>query len=328
MEKSPAIAPCPLFDTLENVQDQYRQCQSGDARAIINVWLKDCFSHLKTKLPEHATKDYQQILNFLYSYRGSLDTFNAYRRELERLFQWGLHIYSKSILNLKRADIEIFLEFCQNPDDNWVGTKTVARFIQQNGAHKPNPAWRPFVVKIAKKSFQMGKRPEKSHFKLSREGMKQIFAILSSFYNYLIQEEVTETNPLLQIRQKSKFIQKQQQSPTIRRLSEIQWKTVIKAATLMAEQNPIQHERTLFMMHALYGMYLRISELAASSRWTPMMRDFFRDSHGDWWFKTVGKGNKMRQIAVSFAMLDALKRWRQHLNLSSLPTPDEEIFLL
>lgn len=60
-------------------------------------------------------------------------------------------------------------------------------------------------------------------------------------------------------------------------------------------------------------MYLRISELSSTPRWSPKMCDFFRDPNGDWWFNTVGKGNKARQIAVSPVMLKALKRWRSHL---------------
>ena len=68
-------------------------------------------------------------------------------------------------------------------------------------------------------------------------------------------------------------------------------------------------------------MYLRVSELVASPRWTPKMNDFAKDNDNNWWFTTVGKGNKQRQIAVSDTMLEALKRWRNHLKLSFLPTP-------
>lgn len=74
------------------------------------------------------------------------------------------------------------------------------------------------------------------------------------------------------------------------------------------------------MLSLLFGMYLRISELAASDRWIPSMNDFAKDSNGHWWFTTVGKGNKERQIAVSEAMLESLMRWRCFLGLSpSLP---------
>ena len=80
------------------------------------------------------------------------------------------------------------------------------------------------------------------------------------------------------------------------------------------------HERTVFIFSCLYAMYLRISELIASPRWTPTMGDFFKDSEGYWWFKTIGKGNKARQIAVSDAMLKALEHYRTtYLNLSPLP---------
>ena len=50
------------------------------------------------------------------------------------------------------------------------------------------------------------------------------------------------------------------------------------------------------------------------------MNHFFKDSDENWWFTTVGKGNKQRQIAVSDTMLEALKRWRLHLGLTSLPS--------
>ena len=107
-----------------------------------------------------------------------------------------------------------------------------------------------------------------------------------------------------------------------------QWMTVIHAAEKLAIEKPHLHERTLFIMHALYDMYLRISELTASVRWVPKMSDFFRDTNGDWWFKTVGKGNKMRQIAVSDNMLSALKRYRTFLQLPPLPSIDEQQVLI
>jgi integrase len=127
-------------------------------------------------------------------------------------------------------------------------------------------------------------------------------------------------NPVAMIRQRSKFIRKVQDKPKIRRLSELQWHYVIKTAEELADQGSDYHGRTLFMISALYLMYLRISELVASSRWTPKMNDFAQDSDQNWWFTTVGKGNKQRQIAVSDTMLEALKRWRQHLGLLPLPS--------
>lgn len=192
----------------------------------------------------------------------------------------------------------------------------------------PNPKWRPFIAKISKKARQDGAIPDKTNYALSQAALKVIFAVLGSFYQYLIQEQATEINPVMSIRQKSKFLIKESKHREIRRLSEVQWRTAIKTAQSMATSNPDQHERTLFIMNALYGMYLRVSELTATKRWIPQMQDFYRDSDNNWWFKTVGKGNKARQIAVSPPMLAALKHWRKHLGLSVLPSPDEQLPLI
>jgi len=60
-----------------------------------------------------------------------------------------------------------------------------------------------------------------------------------------------------------------------------------------------------------------------TERWRPSMGDFERDLEGNWWFRTVGKGNKERQVSVSDDMLAALKRYRESRNLTPLPSPGE-----
>ena len=75
-------------------------------------------------------------------------------------------------------------------------------------------------------------------------------------------------------------------------------------------------------------MYLRISELAESDRWQPSMGDFRQDTHGNWWFTTVGKGNKERDISVSDEMLVALRRFRQFLGMTPLPLPGDSTPLI
>ena len=142
------------------------------------------------------------------------------------------------------------------------------------------------------------------------------------------QENYAQINPVALIRQKSKFIRKNQGQTKIRRLSELQWQYIIRTATTIAEVDPARHERSLFILSALYSMYLRISELAANDNWVPTMNHFHKDQDNNWWFTTVGKGNKERQIAVSNAMLKALKRWRKYLGLSALPSPADTSALL
>ncbi|WP_423064044.1 tyrosine-type recombinase/integrase [Candidiatus Paracoxiella cheracis] len=321
--------PIPVFDTLAEFIEFHRLIYNTEnVRQPIKHWLDQCFSKATVNVPSFAINDYRIALNFLYSYRGSSQTFIAYRREIERLIQWSWFIHEKSILKLKRDDIEAFIEFCIKPYKRWIGTKTVARFVLKDGLKIPNPTWRPFEISLSKQDVKAGKTPSKDDYQFSQKALKALFAILSSFFNYCLQEEVATVNPVALIRQKSKFIRQESTAPIIRRLSNKQWQTVINLAKHNAKKDPKQ-ERTVFILSCLYGMYLRISELTASSRWTPTMGDFFKDTDGNWWFKTVGKGNKARQIAVSPDMLKALQYYRmEYLNLPPYPTLDENTPLI
>lgn len=304
MKKKDIPPPLPLFDSRQFLDKQ--------------DFPKNLFS----------LDDVKYAKAFLKSYDGSEATFNAYRREVERLLHWSWLVVKKSVKDLRRADIEVYLEFCQDPPLSWIGIKKASRFIEKEGQRISNPAWRPFLATISKAANRKGEKPNPKHYELSQAAVREIFAILSSFYNFLIQEDYTEVNPVQHIRQKSKYLRKQQGKLKVRRLTELQWDYVIETAEILAEKDPSAHERTLFIMTALYAMYLRISELAASERWIPKMCDFHRDHDGCWWFTTVGKGNKERQIAVSDAMLKALKRYRQYLGLSILPSPSDASPLL
>jgi len=272
-------------------------------------------------------EDYQHARDFLLSYRGSKDTFNSYRRDIERYLQWCYLKENKTLMQIRRAEFERFLAFCQKPPKSWIATTIQPKFIEKDGEKIPNPKWRPFVVKQSKVDTKMGKTPEKSDYMLSEKAFKALFAIIGSFYTFLMHEEYTLINPVLLIRQKSKYYKKNPSSTQIRRLSELQWGYVIETAEMMAEENPGKCARTLFIMNALYGMYLRISELVVTDRWTPTMGDFHRDPDGLWWFLTVGKGNKERNISVSNAMLKALKIYRKSLGLTALPSPNEKTSL-
>lgn len=301
------IIPLALFDSIENIND------------------KNDYGYLSKN---YDLNDIKLAVKFLSSYKDSQGTFNSYRREIERLIHWSTLFAKKPLKTLKREDIEQFIHFCQKPPKSWIGKTKPPRFIVKEALRIPNPVWRPFVVNISKIQRRKGLELDKNKFELSHGSLRELFAILSSFFNYLLQEEYVSANPVILIRQKSKFIRKTQGKPKIRRLSELQWQYVIKTAKNLAEQDAATHERTLFIMSALYAMYLRISELAANLRWEPKMNHFHRDSDGHWWFTTTGKGNKERQIAVSDTMLQALKRWRKHLELSALPSPADQSPLL
>lgn len=262
------------------------------------------------KLPaKRFLNDFTICHKFLCCYAGSEGTYNAYRRETERLLQWAWHIKNMTLKDIKREHIEEFIRFCQSPPDDWKSSYKVPRYLVINNQRVPNPVWRPFAGEDAT---------------LSKASVAHIFTILSTLFNFLVCEEYLFSNPVQQIRQKSQFIQKGQEYQAIRRLSKKQWDVVEMVAITMADLH-IEHERTLFMLKLLYGLYLRVSELTARPKWIPKMRDFFQDQHGRWWFEVLGKGNKVRTIAVNSYVLTALKRYRRSMGLPELPNPNETI---
>lgn len=292
--------PSALFDNIDSLKDQ-------------TEW-----AHLNAA----QNQDFQQARQFLLCYKDNAMTFVAYRREVERLLQWCHLKVNKTLKQLRRDDIDEYIRFCQKPINSWIGLKKVPRFINIDGKRIPNSQWKPFVVTVPKAQFSKGIKPKIEDFSLSEKSLREIFTVSNSFFNFLIEENYTEINPVAQIRQRSQYFLKHQKQRVVRKLPELQWGYVIETAHLMAKEAE-KHERTLFIMNVLYSMYLRVSELASSERWMPQMGHFYRDSDGLWWFKTLGKGYKERHIAVSKSMLDSLKRWRVHLNLTPLPSPGE-----
>lgn len=268
-----------------------------------------------TKQGNKTSEEYIHCIGFLLCYKESSDTFKAYRREVERLMQWCISQTPRvSITNLSREQLQEYIEFIKNPPMSWVSTAHKPRFIGKFD-RSPNPEWRPFVAR--------DKKP-----KLSNASLRALLAILSTFYAFLQQEQICQINPVQTMRQKKRIIQQNQQTQRItRKLSTVQWQTVVQCAQDACDQSP-NAERSLFILSILYLLSLRISEIAPNELHIPTMGDFFKDDANFWWFRTVGKGNKYREIAVPDALLMALKRYRQSLGLTDLPHKNEAFPLI
>lgn len=303
--------PKPLFDTLENF-------------TTTPACVKEYLTSLNVS---GAENEYKVVIEFLNSYAGSPDTFNSYRREVERFLQWSWVVAKKLIKNLDRNDLRNYLNFASVPPKEWITNKNVARFQNIAGERVANPEWRPFTARISKAQHKLGQNAEISDHHLNNQSMQAILSTLSTFYTFLQQEEYLEVNPVRLIRQKNRFVQKQQKQRVTRRLSKTQWEYVISTAEQLANEDPI-NERLFFMMATFYLLGLRISEMSETPDRVPCMGDFAPDKNGLWWFTTVGKGNKVRDIAMPDAMLDILKRYRQSLGLSALPSRGEPTPLL
>ena len=204
-----ASPPSPLLDQADHIGNPLNYARATMVRLPA---LRDVAG---------AYEDLINTLNFLSSYSGTTATFNSYRREVERLLQWCWFTRGMSVTELRRQEMEDFLAFCQKPPASWIGDKQVARFRNHQGERVANPDWRPFVA-------QQNKRTQSDEFGLSQKSLQAIFSILSTYFNYLQQEDYVEINPVKLIRQRSRYLQKHAYQEPIRRISNLQWDYIME----------------------------------------------------------------------------------------------------
>src|SRR5690606_7477087 len=127
------------------------------------------FMHLNGELPVvrdfllafpeacQAVEGYRAVRGFLKSYAGNEATFNSYRTHVERLLLWSLLVARKPLLEMRRRDAEVFMEFCLNPPADWIGPVVKSRFLRIGGrkpsdpdTYTPNPQGRPCSLCVPK----------------------------------------------------------------------------------------------------------------------------------------------------------------------------------
>lgn len=324
--------PQPLFETFDRFHELNFLHLNGEL-PVVRGFLEGCADELQ------AVEGYRAVRGFLKSYAGNDATFNSYRTHVERLLLWSLLVAGKPLVELRRRDAEAFMEFCLNPPADWIGPVVKSRFLRVGGRKKldtdsyvVNAQWRPFSHRVAKRERKIAEEavttlPSRP-YRMSQGSVAQVFAVCGSFFQHAIDEGLTEVNPFRAVKQKSIYKQRNTLDVASRSLTQLQWSYVIETAEQMAADDPV-HERTLFIVATLFSMYLRVSDLVGRDNWTPTMGDIRRDSMGNWWFHVVGKGNKAAKISIRDDYIqNYLIRYRQHLQLSPLPSAHEKTPLI
>lgn len=270
---------------------------------------------------------YEHAVDWLAESRFNDNNYKTYRSELTTFLHWCFDVEQLSPLEAGRRTMNRYVDYCLAPPAPLIAYRNVAQFVadKELGERRPNPLWRPFLGK----KIDAREQP----YRLSDKALKTKMAVLSSFYAYLINEEVTERNPAMMWMRHSRFGSRPGLAPMpgeedeVRVFSDLQWSYVMATARRLADTEPDRHERTLFLVSLMYGCYLRISEVAARPGFSPVMSQFRRDGNtGIWSFHIpLSKGGKRRTVAVSRELLAALERYRHHLGLASLPAPNEQI---
>lgn len=306
------MAALPLFDSILYLEE---------GNPTVNQYI----TNLSLNKVYDATLIYEYAVDWLMEQKHSENNYKSYRSELTTFLQWAFDVEEISLSDITRRSMSRYIDYCSNPPKELIAYRNVSQFKldKYSGQRVPNPLWRPF---LGKRDGSLEKP-----YKISESALKTKLAILSSFFNFLINEEYMERNPAMMLMKSGRFKSSFQGNVSgeddeeIKAFTDLQWSYVISAAETMAHEDPENHYRTLFLIHLLYGCYLRISEVAARPGFTPTMSQFRRDQKtGVWGFNIPrSKGGKRRTVAVSQKLLISLQSYRKHLNLDPLPTKND-----
>lgn len=314
MSETASIQPRPLFGAIKPNENSTCLTEKAELSPASGVerYLETFPAEINVRL------DYAHVRRFLTSYSGRASTYKVYRGFVERLLLWSWIVQGRSVLTLVRSDAEDFMRFNKSPPAEWIGASTQPRFLPGDEGLVFNPEWRPFSIQ--KKGGGDGS------YIATQPTLQLIFASCSTFYAFMNADGHPVGNPFSAIKQKGTLIGAKAAQRASKALTQLEWDFLLETAELMADEDP-KYERSLFIVVALFSMYLRIGDLAGNEQWTPTMGSFSRRG-GNWWYTSIGKGGAEATISVKPAFIDYLKRYRASRNLTPLPTSTDSAPLL
>lgn len=283
-------------------------------------------------MPTSATLVYELTLDYLSELQSNPNNFKTARSEITTFLIWCWDLQGLRLAEVTRRQMNQFIQWCHQPPLPLIGNAQRPHFLSDKGLglRVPNPLWRPFVHRQPKQSLLPAGT---QGYQRKASATKNQLAVLSSYYQFLNDEEYCDRNPAALAMRRGRFKESPlsaEQDEEIKALSPLQLSYLLETLDQLAAADPARHERTRFLVILLFSTYARISEISARPGYAPVMSQIRRDKHNETWgfFIPQSKNGKARTVAVSDALLHALIRYRRFLGLPELPAPNEQIPLL
>lgn len=260
----------------------------------------------------------QQFLSYIGRNK-SEHTYTRFRSEVEKFLLWAFLIKDKPIDEYRKTDILEYADFYWQPPLSWICLSNVDKFVLKGGLYTTNKEWAPYRLMTAKGDES---KPDKKKYRPSQQTLHSMFTAVNAFYKHLTDEEYCYGNPVQIAKKDCRYLIRDSQVKTVKRLTEQQWDFLLDVSCVMADSDS-RFERNLFLMASLKTLFLRISEFSERSSWSPVMSHFWKDNDNNWWLKIYGKGRKVRDITVPPSFLPYLIRYRLYRGLSKLPLSGE-----
>ncbi|MEA9432161.1 tyrosine-type recombinase/integrase [Aeromonas caviae] len=310
----------------------YPYFESIDLLEEANGFINEHVAHITSTRVNDAGFVYELTLDYLSELKHNPNNFKSSRSEITTFIIWCWDVEGIALADVTRRHMNRFLSWCNSPPLEAIGDAQRPQFLynKELSIRFPNPLWRPFVHRAKKGE---GISYTSISYQRKPSAIKNQLAILSSYYQFLNDEEYCERNPAALAMRRERFKSNQPANDNeeeIKALSPLQLAYLMDAAQKLAADEPARHERTLFLIVLLFSTYARISEISARPGYSPVMSQIKRDRNNETWgfFIPQSKNGKSRTVAVSDALLNALKRYRKYQGLSELPSPNEQTPLL
>ena len=223
-----------------------------------------------------ASNDYEAINAWLKTKRDTNTTRRNCRKEAERFLLWAIVQKQKPLSSMSTEDCIEYRGFLGNPQphERWCAPRSRQRWT---------PAWRPFEGALSARS------------------QRQAMVVLKSLFEWLMRARYLIGNawdgvPAPEINQAGVNAD--------RSLSKRQWATVQTFCATLPDDNASL--RAKFLLRFAYETGMRLSELA-NARCGHLRRVAVDDEDTDAWVLDVcGKRNKMREVPMPDATMQAL----------------------
>ncbi|MCA3187218.1 MULTISPECIES: phage integrase family protein [Cupriavidus] len=242
-----------------------------DDRAAIASWLAVRAPSLQPSSPEASSPGAPARRSH---------TYEAYRKEAERLLLWCVIERRRALSSLTPEDGAAYLAFLQAPPPAWCGPRNVPRWAV---------GWRPLEGALSARSVGYAA------------------SVLGNLFAFLVTQNYLVGNPFRAVRVPVRIPRGPDPG---RGLSHELWAHV--AAALDRLPAGLASQRLQVALHLLYGGGLRLAELVAA-RTDDLEHVTLRQADGTpvtgWLLRTVGKGQKVRLVPVPDAWIDRLGRY-------------------
>jgi site-specific recombinase XerD len=259
----------------------------------------------------HANHDLDAINSWLSLKDDNAKTYQAYKKELERLLLWAVLERGKPISSLNTDDCRAYIKFLK--------TLTTAEqtWVTLEPANKNYGKWKPFYYRARKSGQEQATdSPDLPQRVLSPKSINYAKTVITSCMEWLVKQHYLKHNNFQDI-PTIKFAQTKLQ--TNNRAFTLKQMQLIFAYA-QAQIDPASFEymanrRILFILKFAFSTGLRIHELAAASFGDI---ECLEDETGEHYFlRVVGKHSKVRKTSLPLVFN---KELQDYLKFRGLPT--------